>query len=127
MPERASPEKLTAERLASEKLTLERRYTTRDFTALRAFLQRIPPAVIARVYYDPDEDAHAATPGAMERHLHTMLDTPGGARARARLDRTRRGPSRVDPAARTTEAHGGDVSYGHRGGGTGCVRPWRDS
>lgn len=37
-------------------------------------MQRIPPAVIARTYYDPDEDAHAATPGAMERHLTTMLD-----------------------------------------------------
>lgn len=81
MSERAasSPEKLTAkkgrhpERL-TEELTLERRYTTKDFTALRAFVQRIPPAVIARTYYDPDEDVHAATPGAMERHLTTMLD-----------------------------------------------------
>jgi hypothetical protein len=34
----------------------------------------MPPAVIARTYYDPDEDAHAATPGAMERHLTKMLD-----------------------------------------------------
>jgi hypothetical protein len=64
------PEKLTA-----EKLTLERGYTTKDFTALRAYVQRIAPAVIARTYYDPDEDSHAATPGAMERHLSTMLDT----------------------------------------------------
>jgi len=73
------PEKLTAETRASEKrtqerLTLERGYTSKDFTALRAYVQRIPPAVIARTYYDPDEDAHAATPGAMERHLTTMLD-----------------------------------------------------
>jgi hypothetical protein len=37
-------------------------------------VQRIAPAVIARTYYDPDEDAHAATPGAMERYLNTMLD-----------------------------------------------------
>ncbi|KXV06430.1 integrase [Caballeronia megalochromosomata] len=66
------PEKLTDN--AAEKLTLERGYTTKDFTALRAYVQRIPPAVIARTYYDPDEDAHAATPGAMERHLTTMLD-----------------------------------------------------
>ncbi|MDR5748744.1 site-specific integrase [Caballeronia sp. LZ029] len=78
-PPGAAPEKLTAkparapEKL-TESLTLERRYTTKDFTALRAFVQRIPPAVIARTYYDPDEDAHAATPGAMERHLTTMLD-----------------------------------------------------
>ncbi|BAO92829.1 phage integrase family protein [Caballeronia cordobensis] len=64
-----APEKLTA-----EQLTLERGYTAKDFTALRAWVQRIPPAVIARTYYDPDEDPHAATPGAMERHLTTMLD-----------------------------------------------------
>ena len=38
-------------------------------------MQRIAPAVIARTYYDPDDDPHAATPGAMERHLATMLDT----------------------------------------------------
>jgi integrase len=69
------PEKLTPAKLTAEKLTLERGYTTKDFTALRAYVQRIPPAVIARTYYDPDEDAHAATPGAMERHLTTMLDT----------------------------------------------------
>ncbi|SAK88959.1 integrase [Caballeronia catudaia] len=74
MPERAhlatasSPEKLTGS------LALERRYTTKDFTALRAYVQRIPPAVIARTYYDPDEDAHAATPGAMERYLTALLD-----------------------------------------------------
>jgi integrase len=73
------PEKLTGETLASEKrtrerLTLERGYTSKDFTALRAYVQRIPPAVIARTYYDPDDDAHAATPGAMERHLTKMLD-----------------------------------------------------
>jgi hypothetical protein len=37
-------------------------------------VQRIPPAVIARTYYDTDEDAHAATPGTMERYLNTMLD-----------------------------------------------------
>jgi hypothetical protein len=66
----AAPEKLTA-----EKLTVERGYTTKDFTALRAYVQRIPPAVIARTYYDPDDDVHAATPGAMKRHLTKMLDT----------------------------------------------------
>ncbi|WP_235366145.1 phage integrase family protein [Caballeronia zhejiangensis] len=71
----SSLQKLTAEPAhAPEKITLERGYTTKDFTALRAYVQRIPPAVIARTYYDPDADAHAATPGAMERHLTTMLD-----------------------------------------------------
>ncbi|CAL8481702.1 phage integrase family protein [Caballeronia sp. S22] len=78
-PPVAAPKKLTAKtRRAPEKLTerltVERGYTTKDFTALRAYVQRIPPAVIARTYYDPDEDPHAATPGAMERHLNTMLD-----------------------------------------------------
>ncbi|WP_310397616.1 phage integrase family protein [Caballeronia sp. LP006] len=42
---------------------------------MRAFVQRIAPAIIARTYYDPDEDAHAATPAAMERHLNAMLDS----------------------------------------------------
>jgi integrase len=58
-----------------ERLTIERGYTTKDFTALRAYVQRIAPAVIARTYYDPDADPHASTPGAMERHLGKMLDT----------------------------------------------------
>ncbi|WP_371884451.1 hypothetical protein [Caballeronia sp. S22] len=30
--------------------------------------------MIARSYYDPVEDPHAATPGAMERYLNSMLD-----------------------------------------------------
>jgi hypothetical protein len=34
----AAPEKLTAEKLTPEKLTLERGYTTKDFTALRAYV-----------------------------------------------------------------------------------------
>jgi hypothetical protein len=37
-------------------------------------MQRVAPVIIARAYYDPDEDAFAATPSAMERHLRTMLD-----------------------------------------------------
>ncbi|WP_235025481.1 phage integrase family protein [Caballeronia terrestris] len=55
---------------APEELTVERGYTAKDFTALRAYVERIAPAVIARTYYDP----HAATSGAMERHLAKMLD-----------------------------------------------------
>ena len=38
------------------------------------YVQRVAPAIIARTYYDPDDDGFAATPSAMERHLHTMLD-----------------------------------------------------
>jgi integrase/recombinase XerD len=37
-------------------------------------VQRIPPATIARLYYDPDLTQHAATPEAMERYLRTMRD-----------------------------------------------------
>src|SRR5580698_4256139 len=58
----------------SEPLTLSRQYTAKDFTALRAFVQRIAPATIARMYFDPDEDPHAATPSGMERYLREMLD-----------------------------------------------------
>jgi hypothetical protein len=57
----------------SEQLDLQRQFTAKDFAALRAFVQRLPPAVIARTYYDPNEDPHAATPGAMERYLRDML------------------------------------------------------
>ncbi|MBB3261282.1 site-specific integrase [Paraburkholderia sp. WP4_3_2] len=59
----------------SEKLDLQRQYTAKDFAALRAFVQRLPPAVIARTYFNEDDDPHAATPGAMERYLRDMLAT----------------------------------------------------
>ena len=58
----------------SEVLTLTYGYTAKDLAAVRAYVQRVSPAVIARTYYDPDEDSCAATPSAMERHLRTMLD-----------------------------------------------------
>ncbi|EKS72029.1 site-specific integrase [Caballeronia zhejiangensis] len=56
-------------------VAIPRGFTTKDFTALRAYVQRIAPAIIARTYYDPDEDPHAATPAAMERYLTGMRDT----------------------------------------------------
>ncbi|WP_350029625.1 hypothetical protein [Caballeronia sp. ATUFL_M1_KS5A] len=56
-------------------IAIPRGFTTKDFTALRAHVQRIAPAVIARTYNDPDDDPHAATPSAMERYLKAMLDT----------------------------------------------------
>ena len=37
-------------------------------------MQRVAPAIIARTYYDPDQDGFAASPSAMERHLRGMLD-----------------------------------------------------
>jgi hypothetical protein len=58
----------------SEVLTLTYGYTAKDLAAVRAYVQRVAPATIARTYYDPDEDSFAATPSAMERHLRTMLD-----------------------------------------------------
>ena len=51
-----------------------RTYTRADFTALRAFVQQIPPATIARLYYDPDVAPHAATPETMAQFLRTMRD-----------------------------------------------------
>ncbi|WP_213233656.1 phage integrase family protein [Caballeronia sp. NK8] len=75
---RASSEKATASGQASTgvaDVAFPRGFRTKDFTALRAYVQRIAPAIIARTYYDPDEDPHAATPGTMERYLNTMLDT----------------------------------------------------
>ncbi|MDR5740087.1 phage integrase family protein [Caballeronia sp. LZ016] len=59
-----------------QQLTLPppRTYTRTDFTALRAFVQRLPAATIARLYYDPDHAPHAASADAMERYLRTMRD-----------------------------------------------------
>jgi len=58
----------------AEALTLTYGYTAKDLAAVRAYVQRVAPAIIARTYYDSDEDSFAATPSAMERHLRTMLD-----------------------------------------------------
>jgi integrase len=41
---------------------------------LRAFVQRIDVATIARRYFDPDTTPHAATPETLARYLRTMLD-----------------------------------------------------
>jgi hypothetical protein len=55
-------------------LTRPRQYTRTDFAALRAFVQRIAPATIARLYYDPDEHPQAASAAAMTQYLRTMRD-----------------------------------------------------
>jgi len=59
-----------------QQLTLPppRTYTRTDFTALRAFVQRLPAATIVRLYYDPDLSPHAASADTMERYLRTMRD-----------------------------------------------------
>ena len=63
----------------AQQLTLPtpRTYTRTDFAALRAFVQRIAPSVIAHRYYDPDDrevSPQAASADAMGRFLRTMLD-----------------------------------------------------
>jgi hypothetical protein len=57
----------------SEVLRLGYSFTAKDLAAVRAYVQRVAPAVIARTYYDPDEDPFAATPSTTERHLRGML------------------------------------------------------
>ncbi|MGY6164160.1 phage integrase family protein [Paraburkholderia strydomiana] len=59
-----------------QQLTLPppRTYTRTDFAALRAFVQRLPAATIARLYFDPEHAPHAASSEAMERYLRTMRD-----------------------------------------------------
>ncbi|MFM0562174.1 phage integrase family protein [Paraburkholderia sediminicola] len=59
-----------------QQLTLPppRSYTRTDFTALRAFVQRVPLPTIARLYFDPDTAPHAASADTMERYLRTMRD-----------------------------------------------------
>ncbi|WP_256927939.1 phage integrase family protein [Caballeronia sordidicola] len=60
----------------AENLMLTYGYTAKDLAAVRAYVQRVAPSIIARTYYDSDEDSFAATPSAMDRHLRDMLDGP---------------------------------------------------
>ncbi|WP_250479832.1 MULTISPECIES: phage integrase family protein [unclassified Caballeronia] len=57
-----------------QQLPPPRTYTRTDFTALRAFVQRLPAATIARLYYDPQRSPHAASADATGRFLGTMRD-----------------------------------------------------
>ncbi|MCQ0034609.1 hypothetical protein [Burkholderia glumae] len=50
----------------------QRTYTRNDFTALRAFVQRVPPATIGRLYFGEDEDGHTPSPAAIELRLRDM-------------------------------------------------------
>ncbi|MBB5510643.1 site-specific integrase [Paraburkholderia atlantica] len=50
----------------------QRAYTRNDFAALRAFVQRVPAATIARVYFSEDEDGNEPTPGWVESYLRRM-------------------------------------------------------
>ena len=49
-----------------------RTYTRSDFTALRAFVQHVAPATIARLYFTEDEDGHEPTPGWVQSYLRRM-------------------------------------------------------
>ena len=47
-------------------------YTRNDFTALRAFVQRVAAATIARLYFSEDETGELTTAAGVERHLRAM-------------------------------------------------------
>lgn len=49
-----------------------RQYTRNDFTALRAFVQRVSAATIARLYFSEDENGNPPTAAGVERHLRAM-------------------------------------------------------
>lgn len=49
-----------------------RQYTRNDFTALRAFVQGVPAATIARLYFSEDENRDALTAAGVERYLRDM-------------------------------------------------------
>ncbi len=86
-----------------------RTYTRSDFTALRAFVQRVPAAMIARLYFTEDNDGREPTPGWVESYLRRMqadlvalaiehgspvlADPPEGFHTRAR----QRTPHRCEP------------------------------
>ncbi|CAE6865813.1 hypothetical protein R69746_08714 [Paraburkholderia aspalathi] len=57
--------------MANQPLTLPppRSYTRTDFAALRAFVQRVPSATIARLYFDPETAPHAASKRRRARAL----------------------------------------------------------
>ncbi|GGD89409.1 hypothetical protein [Caballeronia grimmiae] len=80
-----------------QQLTLPppRTYTRTDFTAPRAFVQRLPAATIARLDYDPEHAPHAASADAMERFLRTMRDDL--AHGRPGVDARRGGAGRPAP------------------------------
>ena len=50
----------------------ERAYTRTDFTALRAYIQRVAPATIARLYFTEDEDGNAPTAAWADGYLRRM-------------------------------------------------------
>ncbi|MGF6637436.1 phage integrase family protein, partial [Paraburkholderia sp. MM6662-R1] len=55
-----------------QKVLRERGYTRTDFTALRAYVQRVPAATIARLYFTEDEDGNAPTAAWADGYLRRM-------------------------------------------------------
>lgn len=53
-------------------LTRPRGYTRMAFTALRAFVQRVPAAAIARLYFAPDENGDDPSPASVAAYLRHM-------------------------------------------------------
>ncbi|ONC30060.1 integrase [Burkholderia pseudomallei] len=53
-------------------ITRGRGYTRVDFTALRAFVQRVPATAIARLYFPPDENGDDLSPAWVEQYLRRM-------------------------------------------------------
>lgn len=49
-----------------------RSYTRNEFTALRAYVQRVPATTIARLYFSEDEDGNLPTAAGVERQLREM-------------------------------------------------------
>jgi integrase len=47
-------------------------YTRNDFTALRAYVQRVPAATIARLYFHEDENGDVPTAANVDRYLRDM-------------------------------------------------------
>ncbi|MBU6486195.1 MAG: site-specific integrase [Burkholderiales bacterium] len=60
--------------MANQPQTIDQRraYTRTDFTALRAFVQRVPAATIARLYFSEDDNGDPPTAANAERYLRDM-------------------------------------------------------
>ncbi|XUW93218.1 hypothetical protein OH764_34390 (plasmid) [Burkholderia sp. M6-3] len=53
-------------------LQLSLQPTPHPLTALRAFVQRVPPVAIARLYFSEDSDGNAPTAGWLNTYLRQM-------------------------------------------------------
>ncbi|WP_454875408.1 phage integrase family protein [Paraburkholderia xenovorans] len=56
----------------SQTVNHARSYSRNDFAAMRAFVQRVPAATIARLYFTEDEDGNAPTAGWVDAYLRRM-------------------------------------------------------